>query len=241
MREIHTHLDWDSDCFGFKVARIIPADLTESELRATLDHLGRNNYRLVYWQLAADEDAGLRLAQACGGFLADEKRTYLKQLAAAPEGPRPAAYTVLPYDRNSPEAGLVALALEAAEYSRFRLDPLFPAELCDKLFTCWITNSVSREIADRVLVVREGAELLGMITLGHEAGRGDIGLLAVAQQARGRGLGKLLVKAAEGYFAEQGYRHAQVVTQGANAGACRLYESCQFEIENSSHFFHFWL
>ena len=241
MRKTYTHLGWDSDFFGFKVARILPIALTESELSHTLDRLKQENYRMVYWQLPADAAGSCQLAHASGGFLADEKVTYTKELSGTPDNPHAVGYAAVPYTDQSPDAGLIALTLQSAVCSRFRLDPRFPAELCDKLFTSWITRSVDGEIAQQVLVVRDHDEILGMITLGSKNGRGDIGLIAVVMHARGQAVGKTLVTAAERYFLEDGYIHAQVVTQRRNLGACRLYESCGFEIEEVSHFFHFWL
>ncbi|MGQ0832870.1 MAG: GNAT family N-acetyltransferase [Microthrixaceae bacterium] len=61
---------------------------------------------------------------------------------------------------------------------------------------------------------REGAEILA---------------IAVAQRARGRGLGRLLVAAAIDELRARGVAHAHVVTASRNAAARRTYEACGFE------------
>ena len=90
-------------------------------------------------------------------------------------------------------------------------------------------------------MARNANELLGLISLGTKEKRGDIGLMAVASNVRGRGIGQLLMQDAERCFVERGYAIAQVVTQRANNEGCRLYESCGYRVERIDNVFHFWL
>lgn len=80
-----------------------------------------------------------------------------------------------------------------------------------------------------------------MVTLGVKNGRGDIGLFAVDPSMRRRNLGVALVRAAQEWTRRKGLRFAQVVTQGKNIAACRLYEKCGYRIEKVDFFYHFWL
>ena len=241
MKQNYIHLEWDTTFFGFGVARILQTEMNDDELSKTLKILRDNNYRLIYWQIPAGQYESAKIAQVHGGFLADEKITYVKNLVGMPDFRKATAYTPFPYPDKTPEAAMIKLALQSGEHSRFRNDQKFPPELYDKLFTCWIMRSVSKEIAWEVLVVKEGSDLLGLITLGVKGDRADIGLLAVADYARGKGIGRALVTDADKRFAERGYALAQVVTQRSNLGACRLYESCGYQIENVENVFHFWL
>lgn len=241
MKQNYCHLEWDTDFFGFRVARIVHTDLNEAELSDTLKVLRDNNYRLVYWRVPAEQYASSRIALNQGAFLADEKVTYFKDLTSSLCCPGNSKYVTDSYSGLVPDLGLLDLALQSSEYSRFRLDPLVPVGLCDKLYTCWITRSVSKEIAWEVLVVREHNNLLGLITLGAEGDCADIGLVAVAADARNKGVGRALVASANRHFLEKGYTRAQVVTQRYNASACRLYESLGYKINKIENIFHFWL
>jgi len=241
MERSFTHLEWDTKFFGFGVACIKQIALDETELSKTLEMLRDNNYRMVYWQIPVGKHESSRIAQACGGFVADEKVTYVRELVGLSDSRVASAYTTFPYPDTTPDAAMIKLALQSSEYSRFRLDQRFPRELCDRLFTCWIARSVSKEIAWEVLVVKEHNDLLGLLTLGTNGDRGNIGLVAVAEHARGKGIGRALVTDADRHFAERGYTHAQVVTQRHNLGACRLYESRGYQIEKIEHIYHFWL
>lgn len=241
MEQSFIHLEWDTKFFGFGVGRIVHAEMGEAELSKTLELLRSNNYRLVYWQIPVGKHESSLIAQIQGGFLADEKVTYVKELVGMPDSRSASAYTSHSYPETTPDAAMIKLALLSSEHSRFRLDPRFPRELCDKLYTCWIARSVSKEIAWEVLVVKEHNDLLGLITLGTKGDRGDIGLVAVAEHARGKGIGRTLVTDADRYFAERGYTHIQVVTQRRNLAACHLYESCGYKIDKIDNVFHFWL
>jgi dTDP-4-amino-4,6-dideoxy-D-galactose acyltransferase len=235
------HLEWDSDFFGFNVARIESLDIDDRGLASVLRELKSRNYRMVYWSIPSEQQETAGMARAFGGFLADEKVTFVKELAGRDLVLPRSSYVTVPYPDSEPNAALINLALQSGEYSRFRLDPLFPDELFEKLYTCWITRSVRKEIAWMVLVVKDTTDILGLITLGTKDSRGDIGLVAVSEHARGKGIGRLLVADADSCFAEQGFTVSQVVTQRVNTGACKLYESCGYHIEKIENIFHFWL
>jgi dTDP-4-amino-4,6-dideoxy-D-galactose acyltransferase len=73
-----------------------------------------------------------------------------------------------------------------------------------------------------------------------DAGTGSIGLVGVAEAARGRGLGGRLVAAALGWFAGQGVERVEVVTQGRNVAAQRLYQAHGFRTRRVEVSFHRW-
>ena len=181
------------------------------------------------------------MAQKHGGILVDEKVTYLKQISNAIHATQSHSYVIASYLLTEPEPTLISLALESGVYSRFKLDPSFPTELWEKLYTCWITRAVRKEIAWEVLVVKDGGDVLGVVTLGSKGKRGAVGLLGVEPKSRGMGIGTILISAGERCFAERGYADVQIVTQRSNTAACRLYESCEYQIEAIDNIFHFWL
>jgi len=237
----YLHLKWDSDFFGFKVARIINDELDDAALSKTLKHLRNAGYRLVYWLFPVSYEKAFRIAISHGGLLVDEKVTYIKEVNALSYSEKVSLYKTVPYSGVVADDALIKLSLLSSEYSRFRFDQNFSRELSEKLYTCWISRSVSREIASEVLVIKNINDYLGMITLGTKNGRGDIGLVAVAEDSRCKGLGRILVNDAERYFIEKNICLAQVVTQKNNHGACRLYELCGYHIEKIENVFHLWI
>lgn len=237
-----SHLEWDSRLFGFPVWKISPGALDENSLRKTLGELRAKGAALIYWASDPGDPESQKAAQALGGFLADRKVTYCKDLPERPSRKEsPADFGVENYGKKDPDQDLYQLALLSGTHSRFKIDPKIPAGKFEALYRAWVENSTQGEMAQALLVRREGNRVLGMVTLGLQEGVGVIGLVAVDPGSGGKGLGKSLIRAAQAWFVEKGCRKARVVTQGENLPACRLYEKCGFSVEKTENFYHFWL
>jgi GNAT superfamily N-acetyltransferase len=66
-------------------------------------------------------------------------------------------------------------------------------------------------------------------------------LVAVAEAARGQGLGGALVRAALLWAQARGLTRTSVVTQGRNAAALRLYAAHSFVVQRQQVWQHLWL
>ena len=231
-------LPWDSDFLGFSVARLPGLGLEAAGLPAVLAAARAQGIRLLYVVLQPGQAALAAAVQAAGAELMDRKTTFLLQpLPATAVAPNSAIETTQTY---SP--ALESLAWQSGEYSRFRLDARFDPQVFRRLYARWLRNSLSGAIARQVLVWRgAGGQELGLLTLGEKNGRADIGLLAVDTAARGQRVGQHLVQAAVQAARAGAYPALQVVTQGANEGACRFYRKCGFALETEEHIYHCWL
>lgn len=238
MSDIHW-LPWDSDVLGIKVARLTAAQYSTEQLRLLLTELAHQGARLVYWAAASDCLRSQQAAAELKGFLADRKITYLCRLADL-NYDIDYCHVIEPYQSKLPEQELFELAYLSGLYSRFRMDKEISQTQFEEVYRVWMTNSVNRQIADDVLVIKYQQHIAGMITLGEKQGRGDIGLLAVHPSYQGMKMGAALVTAAQRYFAPN-YQWSQVVTQEANMPARHLYERCGYHLEKIENFYHFWL
>jgi dTDP-4-amino-4,6-dideoxy-D-galactose acyltransferase len=136
------------------------------------------------------------------------------------------------------------LAVEAGVWSRFRRDARIGESVFKRLYQNWILGSLRGELADVVLIadpLGDSREPVGLITISVTRGQGSIGLLAVDQHARGRGIGAALIETAHRWLADHGVYLVQVATQLENQAACRLYERCGYEIAERRNRYHFWL
>jgi dTDP-4-amino-4,6-dideoxy-D-galactose acyltransferase len=236
-----THLDWDTNHFGFPVGRIA-AVIADEELEAALSQARTCGYRLLYWATAVDRTPTLRLLDEFGGRLVDRKVTFARSLSADDQPTKACAAAILPYQATKHSSELFALAVAAGAYSRFAIDPRIPREKFERLYEIWIERSMRGEIADAVLVARDSATgpIAGMITVKVTDGVGNIGLVAVAASHRGRGLGSQLMDAAHCWMISRGATKTTVVTQAVNSPACRLYERAGYAIEQAETLYHFW-
>jgi dTDP-4-amino-4,6-dideoxy-D-galactose acyltransferase len=241
----HEVLEWDSAFFGVKVARLNDPSLSDQQLSDALSALRAAGVRLVYWPSdhPRDADAIARL----GGHLADRKTTYFMDFRGqtsvnrAMNGPEVPDGPVEPHAPSMSLQELEGLAIQSGEHSRFALDGNIPREAFCALYKHWIHRALIKEMAQEVLVIKAVDRVVGMVTLGMKDGRGDIGLLAVDEHHRGKRHGERLLHAAQRWFLRAGVDVGQVVTQGANVPACRLYEKCGYTVETVQHVYHFWL
>ena len=128
----------------------------------------------------------------------------------------------------------------SGEFSRFRLDRRFISNEYERLYVEWLRKSLNKTIAFKTFVAREKTEIAGLITLGKKKECADIGLVAVDEKYRGRGIGRDLIRFADNAAFTMGFKQIQVVTQKKNWGACRLYEKCGFKMNNVINVYHYW-
>lgn len=236
MSELYQLLPWDCDVFGFTTARTDVARLEDSI--AAQRNAG---VTLSYCQFPEDDrTAGLEeRVVAAGGTLVDRRCTFVGSTDDILKQSR-SGLAIHSYSGPLSE-GLLSLAIDSGQHSRFQADPRFPRDIFVKLYTLWIQRSLKREIADDVYVSSDGDMLAGMVTVGQKRRRGDIGLIAVATAFRGQGLGMALVATAAYWAQRNRLAFNQVVTQSANVSACKLYTRAGYQLESVERIYHLWL
>jgi dTDP-4-amino-4,6-dideoxy-D-galactose acyltransferase len=228
-------LVWDSEFFGFRIARVRDAHLTARNLRDVLEWCVREGIRCLYFLAPSDSSETTDLVGANGFRMADLRFT----LARGLEGDAGSARSVRAF-HQSDLPFLQEIAAVSHRDSRFYHDPGFPDQRCDEFYKTWIERSC-HGYADTVLVAEHLRQPAGYVSCHLQPdGIGSIGLLAVADWSRGVGLGGQLVTAALRFFAEACCTHVTVVTQGRNCSAQRLYQNCGFRSASMELWYHRW-
>ena len=128
-------------------------------------------------------------------------------------------------------APLMTLAQEAIVYSRFS-HPAFGAESKSRLYGEWVAQAVAGAFDDICLVSKSGSVVEGFVTCRNQSHQScRVGLIAVAEHARGMGLGRRLMIAAERYAAEQSATYLHVATQYANKAAMACYAGLGYQLD----------
>lgn len=227
-------LDWDSEFFGRRIVRLDVADFDPQAVAQTEAWCRQQRVECAYLLVAVDDQPGIDGARAHGFRLVDVRVTLEAVVLAA--GAAPASVRVA-------AAGdvecLRAIAREAHRDGRFHADGHFESARCDEFYATWIANSCAGW-ADQVLVIDEGAGAAGYVTLHQRGDRGQIGLIGVRAEVRGRGLGARLLAAAQDWCAVRGLGRIMVVTQGRNRPGLRLYQSAGFHVTDLQFWHHRW-
>lgn len=226
-------LGWDSDFFGYEVGKVHLNKITPGTLRQLKE--ASVQFKLVYVfsdEYISDDDL----------VLVDEKvtlsRAVSKNLMASPC--KDFAIESFVNGKHDKEQ-VFSLALKSGVYSRFKVDTNFENNEYEKLYTRWIHNSIHGESMIDVLIATNEQEITGFITL--QFGRkpsAEIGLVAVHENHRGKGIGKALLEAALWRCSKERLDRLDVVTQKANIPAMSLYETCGFEVIDLRKIYHLW-
>ena len=231
-------LEWDSEFFGLRIASLSALALGEGAWRSALDWAGKERIDCLYLLSESDDSTSRRLFEHSGAALVD-----LRVTLARDTGPmfkvKPCSATLRAANANDVSA-LRAIASRAHTDSRFYSDGRFARERCDELYATWIERSV-RGWARSVLVAELDGALAGYVTLhARPDGDAEIGLIAVTESARGKGVGRFLVESALLMANAFGLAHTSVVTQGSSVAAQRLYQSAGFRTTRVQLWHHLW-
>lgn len=229
-------LAWDSEFFGFPVARVERESLDSETAAAALDWCRRERIRCLYF-LSSTEPASVRAAEASRFHLVDVRMTLKHSLDDAAAAARRAPVRTF---RLSDVDALVAIVRTSFHDTRFFRDAGFPRDRAARLYEVWIEQACAGA-AETVLVAPSDGAPGGFISCHLDSsGAARIGLVGVADEAQGLGLGRHLVQGAVEYFARGGATQATVVTQGQNVRALSVYQRCGFRTSATELWYHRW-
>lgn len=231
-------LKWDSNFFGFTVAKIITDKLNFKDLKKILTDLKKRNVSLAYFASDSANKDLQKAAKSLGGFLTGQKITYILDLKSIPAKSSVSAVPVEEYDKVKPNNDLIRLILQGGVYSRFHVDPKISDKQYRDLFTLWISNSTKN---NTIFVIKRNDRIVAFVSLNEKDKRGNFDFITVDKSFRGRGFGNALLYNAHKWFVSKGYDIAQAVTQRENVVACNVYEKHGYHIEKIENFYHFWM
>ena len=246
-----TPLPWDSAQIGLSAARLdyliaqgnyaTRRQVVDALLARLLTQAREQNIRHLSARIDAGDLAIIHALEHAGMELIDGLLTFALDISDLSLPKSPGAFHLRLATPDDAER-TAELAKHAYRQDRFHADPAIEKERADNLHACWLRNSCTGQAADAVVIAEEGTELLGFVTckLNRDttahfgAPTGTIALVATAESARGRGVGKQATLAALRWMRSQGVQFVEVGTQIRNIAAGRLYESCGFRLSGSS-------
>jgi dTDP-4-amino-4,6-dideoxy-D-galactose acyltransferase len=237
MTSLVRFLEWDSAHFGVRLGRLQATTLALDSAMAVVEEMRRERIDCTYCFFDANDRSSCHAAEQGGARQVDLRMSYELDLLRAPK------IEARPDIRSATASDIPALeriAETAHRDSRFYFDGRFEEAKVNDLYRIWIRKSVARTFADEVLTIDIEAVPAGYVTLSMKETEAEIGLIAVADSARGGGIGRALVQAAISTTIQRGAKRLSVVTQGRNAAAQRLYQRAGFTIRDALALFHLW-
>lgn len=234
-------LTWDSDHFRFRIARSQVRKLDAQTCGALLDTCQARAIDCLYFLAdVADQDTISELQASSFDFV-DIRLTLARRFNAMPvQAPAENLSFRLGHERDVD--ALLPIASASYLHSRFFIDRRFGRARASQMYEIWLHNSLTTDYADAVVVAELDGRPVGYVTchLNKPAGEGNIGLVGVAESARGLGCAGSMINKAIRWFNERGFDRVNVVTQGRNIAAQKLYQRSGFVTRSVELWFHKW-
>lgn len=237
-------LTWDSEFWGFPIARVRGRTLTPERLREIDRRCQARSIACLFFLATFDDPMTVRSAEQGQFHLVDTKVTLSRPTErltpADPQQPLPWANVRLAVESDLEP--LRRIASQCFVDSRFYFDHHFPRDKCSAFYERWVVESFNG-FADLMLVAdREGIPV-GCLTY-HLPANGELaarnGLLFVAVEARRRGVSRALQLAALDWLAERQVPMATTMTQGRNVAAQAAGQQCGFVPQRVELWYHKW-
>lgn len=221
-------LPWDSEFFGFSVGKIFIE--TPETLNEEAFVMAAAAYKLVY--VFTQEP----LSYSRFALPADVKLTFQKSLTLDQNEVPPQYFDV----NNHDFADLQRLAFQSGEFSRFRTDSGFDLTDFYRMYEIWIKKSLE-SIHSVVLVEEVENKLAGFVSLDfNDSETATIGLIAVDNDVRGKGVGRKLMAQAESAAYKAKKKYIRVATQQQNSLATSFYVKQGYTLADQIIIYHYW-
>lgn len=227
-------VEWDSNFFSKKIYKATLNNNFTDEEKTEIQDL---NADLIYIVASEPNPSLIKNITNLGALLYDKKVTYKKS----------SFFDQKEFTNNlsfnsaiNLSSNLEKMVYQSGKYSRFNLDRNLNYNY-ERLYRTWIDKSLSRELADEVLVAVDPTNNeVGFITLKKTEYAGNIGLIAVDEKYRGKKIGVDLLLMADQWYKENSVKEATIVTQLDNIPACNLYEKMGYSLDKLEYIFHLW-
>lgn len=226
-------LDWDSEFWGFPTGDLV---LVEGGAEASLPNPAELDEYKVVQSLYDFSSSGLARKLTIAGFFPVTSRLEFEQ----PVGDAA--------DKEQPEASTVSLPVASMEmrkdeildyaasfvaHSRYRAFPVEQADV-QRFYVKWISKAIRGEFDDALVHLRSGNRSVGFASYRVRNSALVVGLLAVAPEYRGQGVGTSLLFRLNQVAASHGASMVKVVTEGTNYSARRLYTRAGFVVNDEA-------
>lgn len=227
------YLEWDSNFFNLKIAKLEGSGLSR-DLLVELEDSYTDKIDLIYYYSEEPLPENF-FSNFYEVILVDTKVPIIREVVQKGKNPKISSYT-----NKKANKELLKLAKLAGQHTRFKIDPNISEEKYNKLFELWIEKSVTGELATTVLVYEIDNIIVGFGTVLIEGEIGRAPLLAVNRNYEGRGISFALMDAMESYMFENGCKFAVSSTQATNKKALKIYERYGIKFEKKIFVYHFW-
>jgi ribosomal protein S18 acetylase RimI-like enzyme len=227
----------DEQRFGVRTARI--EDVESAEVPGILEFSRREGVQLLVARCSVEQVAAAQAMEDVGFRLMDTVVYYERTLGGSPAVPAGVVRPITSGEQSDVEA--LARVSFKNYLGHYHADPRLDPELSGEAYVSWARRCMSGEAADVVLVAEDNGRVAGFAAIRTVSPHlGDLVLGAVAPEARGRGIYRMLALAGMDWCQNRGAKHMMTSTHISNFAAQRAWIRAGMSLVRASHTFHKW-
>lgn len=217
-------LEWDSNFFGFKIARLND-QVQNKDLLDTVDLLKKRGVTLVIAVTSPNDSSRIKTLESAGFSLVEVRMILKADLKASPAYSESLKCFVATH-RHIPS--LLQCSKGLFESTRFSCPPFVPGQ-DDKLYETWIEHAVNGQFDDFCLCLPDQDKIAAFCSLKEMAqSTMRIGLFGVGKAYQGRKLSRVIMNDVIAYCTSAGAKNLLVATQAWNTKALNVYVGSGF-------------
>ena len=234
------HKRWDSEFFGVKIANVNVSRMNERIAAFVEEWCGKNGIACLFYLCDCNHAESVRVAEGHGYGFKDIRMHFEMNMEGF--SPRGAEGNPVRECAREDLVEIKKIAWKSYAKSRYYYDGHFEEARLEKFYSNWLENTFNSPSGKVLVAAEKGGKPFGYVS-GEIDNRGRLGriiLVGVEEKHAGSGVGKALVDAMLNFMHERKVYAVEVVTQGRNLGAQRLYQKCGFKIALLSLWYHKW-
>ncbi|MFH0754728.1 MAG: GNAT family N-acetyltransferase [Candidatus Omnitrophota bacterium] len=240
--DLITKLEWDSTFWGFPVAYLSSRSLTENIMHRVDQVVKRDSLCLIEYLCNCHDNRSVKIAEKNGFHFTDIRLSFEKKLDKDMQC-IVSEKVVFAKAKKKDIPVLKQISGDLYKDSRYFFDDNFERNKVKEFYQRWIERAVLGLFDDECFCLYDGALPIGFCSIKYNLSSrtAQIGLFGLAYQYQGRGLGRVLLSRVFSVLINKGISRVQVVTQGRNYAAQRLYQNAGFLTKASELWYHKWL
>lgn len=233
-------LEWDSNFFGVNVGYISCLRLTPNIEKYIKNFVRKEKIDLLEYLCNCHDKESVSIAEINNYSFVDIRITFERILDNKIIVEESNEFSF----RNGEEKDIEKLreiAKGIYKYSRYYYDTNFDRDKVFEFFSGWVEKAILGQFDDYAYVLCHDAEPVGFCTITeHSFDAARIGLIGIDPAFTGNRLAQYLLNMSMLTLQQKGIKYMDVVTQGRNYAAQRLYQKCGFITKMTELWYHKW-
>lgn len=240
--DLITKMDWDSRFWGYPVAYLSSRYLTENIMHRIEKIIKRERFHLIEYLCNCHDSRSVKIAERNGFHFTDIRLSFEKKLQNCPDFSLPQGIAFSKAKKEDIPV-LKKISSDLYQDSRYFFDENFDRRKVRAFYQLWIERAVLGRYDDACFCLYAKGVPIGFCSIKYNlpSKSASIGLFGLAAKFQGKGLGKALLNMVFSELAGKNILKLDVVTQGRNYAAQRLYQKTGFLTKATELWYHKWL